>query len=53
LDTSAGPLLCQLAIGVAVANPFQDAIDPQSLMSFATSAVEQAEHDAERIVIAG
>jgi diguanylate cyclase (GGDEF)-like protein len=53
LDTRAGPLLCQLAIGVAVANPFQDAIDPQSLMSFATSAVEQAEHDAERIVIAG
>ena len=53
LETRSGPILCRISIGAAVTNPRDDAVDPSTLVSFASSAVEQAEHTADRIVING
>ena len=52
LETSSGALPCQVAIGVAATNPHEDAVDFETLLGFASYAAKQAEHDAERIVLA-
>ena len=53
LETSSGPRTCQVSIGIAVTNPSRDAVDPRTLIGFASSAVDRAEQTAERIVLAG
>ena len=42
LETSAGPVSCQVVVGLASTTPHKDAIDPQTLVSFACSAVDRA-----------
>ena len=53
LDTSAGPLSCQLVVGLASMTPHKDAIDPHTLLRFAASAVDRAQLTPERLVVAG
>ena len=53
LDTSAGPLSCQLVVGLASTTPHKDAIDPHTLFRFAASAVDRAQLTPERFVVAG
>lgn len=42
LETGAGPVSCQVVVGLASTTPHRDAIDPQTLVSFACSAVDRA-----------
>ncbi len=53
LSTSAGPVSCQVIAGLASATPHKDAVDPQTLVGFATSALDRARLTPERLVLAG
>ncbi len=44
---------CQVIVGLASATPHKDAVDPQTLLSFATSALDRAQLTTERLVLAG
>ena len=53
LSTSAGPLSCQVVVGLASATPHKDAVDPQTLVSFACSALDRAKLTPERLLLGG
>jgi len=53
LSTSAGPVSCQIIGGLASATPHKDAVDPQTLVGFAISALDRARLTPERLVLGG
>lgn len=53
LSTTAGPVSCQVVVGLASTTPHKDAIDPQTLVGFATSALDRAKLTPERLVLGG
>lgn len=53
LEISGGSVRCQVVVGLASTTPHRDAIDVQTLVSFACSAVDRAHLAPERLVLAG
>lgn len=52
IETRAGEIQCQVAIGLAGSVPHRDALDPRTLITLASSAVDRAQASADRIALA-
>lgn len=52
VETEVGPFHGQVAIGLAVSVPHRDGLDPRSLLTHASSALDRAQASPERIALA-